>query len=127
MNVQAIVATSIGGFFLLFLMIIAIVIPRPTRPQQRIFFTVLAIAAAALGALLPGAFEIKFESTTLGVVASASSALGLFLLMYVVDPLSRVTKKSGGDTVNHSTITQNVTGGSNSTNVAAARDANVRR
>jgi len=127
MTAQQIVATAIGTGFLLFLMIVGLTVPKQTRAQQRIFFTVQSVAAAAFGALLPGALNVKIESTTLGVAAQATGALGIFLIAYFVDPVKQVTKAMATPaTTTNTELKQDIKAGDKSKNVQAGRDANIK-
>ena len=74
-----------GLTFLCFLLIIALFIPHPTTFQIFVFRVVLSLAAAAFGATIPGFLQIKLPLLSKGLI-SAGGALGLFVLIYNVNP-----------------------------------------
>ncbi len=74
-----------GLSFLAIMLVIAFFIPEPTIFQIFVFRVVLAIAAAAFGATIPGFLEIKLPLWGKGLI-SAGGALGLFVLIYQVNP-----------------------------------------
>ena len=66
-----------GIFFITVLLIVAIAIPNPTDANWRIFNLVLALVAAATGAVLPGARHLQFSPWL-----KADNALDAYLLSY---------------------------------------------
>jgi uncharacterized membrane protein len=64
--------------FIIFLLILAIFIPRPTIFQFFVFRIVLALAAAAFGATIPGFFKIDLPLWGKGTIY-AGGAVGLFV------------------------------------------------
>lgn len=76
---------SFGVAFVLILVVIAITLPRPTEFQQLIFRIVLALAAAGVGALLPGFLSIKYKT-----FLRAGGALAVFAIVYFFNPATLV-------------------------------------
>ena len=77
---EKITMISAGAFFMVTLLVIALAVPNPTTSQFFFFRIVLASAAAAFGVGLPGNLGVNVG------VAKAGGALGLFLLVYYVNP-----------------------------------------
>ncbi len=69
-----------GTVFLLILLVVFIFIPCPTNPQLNFFRILIAIAAGAFAATIPGA--MKFTNTML----TATGAVAVFALVYLVNP-----------------------------------------
>lgn len=89
---QKIAALVVGATFAVVLLILAVRIPNPTEFQLLVFRVVLALAAASLAAaIIPGL--IKLESKTELYTVSAGGALGVFLLIYLVNPPARIYAK----------------------------------
>ncbi|HLC14662.1 MAG TPA: carboxypeptidase-like regulatory domain-containing protein, partial [Thermodesulfovibrionia bacterium] len=80
-----IVSVSSGLVFLAVLLIIAVFIPKPAQFQIFVFRVVLALASAAFGATIPGFLKIQVPLWAKGLI-SAGGALGLFVLIYTVNP-----------------------------------------
>ena len=60
---------------------IAIAIPTPTAFQERVFVVILALAAATVGAFLPGTIAVKGSRPSLTVRASGALGFGVFVLL----------------------------------------------
>jgi hypothetical protein len=73
-----------GVAFVAVLLSIAVLVPNPSNFSIFVFRIVLALAAAGVAALIPGFFD--FESKTILYTARAGGALGVFLLVYLVNP-----------------------------------------
>ena len=73
-----------GAVFLVALLVIAIVIPQPSDFQLFVFRLILSLAAAAVGAVIPGFLEVsgKKEKLTL----RAGGAIALFVIVYLLNP-----------------------------------------
>src|SRR3990172_5274795 len=80
-----IVSVSSGLVFIAVLLIIAVFIPKPSTFQIFVFRVVLALASAAFGATIPGFLKIQVPLWAKGLI-SAGGALGLFVLIYTVNP-----------------------------------------
>lgn len=76
---------SFGVAFVLILVIIAVTLPRPTEFQQLIFRIVLALAAAGVGALIPGFLAIRYKT-----FLRAGGALAVFAMVYFFNPATLV-------------------------------------
>jgi hypothetical protein len=73
-----------GVVFVLLLVVLAIFFPNPTPFQYVIFKTVLALAAAGVGALIPGLLHVDIPAVRAG------GALAIFVLVYQFSPASLV-------------------------------------
>lgn len=93
------VCLSSGVAFIAVLLLLAILFPRPEPFQMFVFRVVLAIGAAAVGATLPGFFRI--EARWVGFTARAGGALGLFLLVYMVNPPELMERLDAKQQVGH--------------------------
>lgn len=76
-----------GVFFVVVLLLLALAVPSPTEAQWRIFNVVLALVAAAIGAILPGVLHLQFTPWL-----RASGALAVFAFVYLVKPAALVAK-----------------------------------
>ena len=81
---HVLLATALGCLGFAAVLYFALSLPSPTVFQMFVFRVTLALAAAAIGALLPGLLHV--ESTNAVVALRASGALALFLLVYIVNP-----------------------------------------
>src|ERR1700746_351160 len=81
---QKTAAFILGGVFVIVLLIVALAVPTPTEFQLFVFRVILALAAGGVAALIPGFFHI--ESKTALYSVRAGGALGVFLLVYLVNP-----------------------------------------
>jgi hypothetical protein len=70
----------IGIASLIAIVAIAILIPEPSPFGQMVFKVLLALAAACIGAFLPGTFGFDNK------VAKGTGAMGLFVFVFVTDP-----------------------------------------
>jgi hypothetical protein len=80
-----VVSVVSGLAFLILLLAIAVWIPNPTPFQIFIFRVVLALAAAAFGATIPGFLRIELPLWGKGLI-SATGALALCVLVYLINP-----------------------------------------
>ena len=80
-----VVSVGSGLTFLILLLAIAVWISHPTSFQIFIFRVVLGLAAAAFGATIPGFLRIDLPLWGKGLI-SATGALALFVLVYMVNP-----------------------------------------
>lgn len=83
-------AYAFGIIFVAAILVIAIFIPEPTPFSYTVFRIVLALAAAGVGAVIPGFLEVSFRN-----VLRASGAVALFVIVYFFSPvaLGEVTKQ----------------------------------
>jgi hypothetical protein len=86
---EIVAAFAFGVVFLTTILVTALFKPDPTPYQYAVFRIVLALAAAGIGAILPGFFEIRNK------VVSAGGALAMFLVVFFGAPaaLSPVLKE----------------------------------
>lgn len=71
----------VGTIFLVALLIIGIIIECPTNSQNRIFTTILALAAASFSATIPGFINVKYRE-----LITASGALAVFVIIFLLKP-----------------------------------------
>ena len=78
---------SIGSAlaFLLIMLVLAVFIPHPTTFQIFVFRIVLALAAAAFGATIPGFLKLQLPLPAKGLL-HAGGAIVLFVLIFMVNP-----------------------------------------
>lgn len=74
-------AFAFGIIFVSALLYLATVEKNPTPLAVRVYVTVLALAAAGVGAILPGFIEIRFKN-----YLRAGGAIGLGVLVYLNEP-----------------------------------------
>lgn len=82
-------AVAFGVVFVITLLALAVIFPEPTNYQQDIFRIVLALAAAGIGAMLPGALSISFAPLPNAAI-QAGGAIALFVIVYFFNPASRI-------------------------------------
>ena len=80
-----IVSVASALVFIAVLLMLAVLIPHPSPFQMFVFRIVLALAAAAFGATIPGFFKIQLPLPSKGLL-HAGGALGLFVLIFLVNP-----------------------------------------
>jgi hypothetical protein len=73
----------LGVFFALLILGIILYIPCPTSSQYRIFHLLLSLAAAGIGAIMPGFINVKYKGAV-----QAGGALGIFIVVYLIEPES---------------------------------------
>jgi hypothetical protein len=81
-----------GLVFLATRVVLAIRFPYPSKDQEAVFRTVLSLSAAGIAAAIPGL--MKFESQVAATTISATGALAVFALVYLLNPASP-RKRSG--------------------------------
>ncbi|WP_398470632.1 DUF4019 domain-containing protein [Tardiphaga sp.] len=79
-DINALLAFIFGIIFVCVILAFARFEPNPTEFSQSVYITVLALASAGVGAVLPGMLQVQFP------YARASGALALFLLVYLNRP-----------------------------------------
>ncbi len=72
-----------GVVFIGIILMIAIFVPNPTPFSYTIFRVVLALAAAGVGAVIPGFLEVSFRN-----ILRASGAVALFVVVYFFAPVA---------------------------------------
>ncbi len=76
-----------GAFLILIMLVIAVFFPRPTSFQYTVFRIVLAVAAAGVGAEIPGILKVKCKWL------NASGALAVFVIVYYHSPAKLVVQE----------------------------------
>ena len=90
MKTELRVAVTFGMIFLLINLLTAIFFPYPSPYQLLVFRTILALAAAGVGATIPGLLNLKLSSGKIFTIRAAG-ALGLFATVYFINPPSLVS------------------------------------
>lgn len=78
------VSAAFGVVFLVTRIVLAVLVPEPTPDQASVFRTVLALAAAGIGVVIPGL--LNFESKVATTTVSATGALAIFAMVYLINP-----------------------------------------
>jgi len=86
-NWEKIAAFAFGVVFVVVMIYIALYVPNPTPTQWFVFRVVLALAAAGVGALLPGLLTVEAPP-----YVRAGGALALFVVVYWFNPPKLVTQ-----------------------------------
>ena len=81
-NWEVIAAFSFGVVFVITILTIAIFRPNPTPFEYTVFRIVIALAAAGVGAILPGFLDVTFRNWL-----RAGGALALFVIVYFFAPV----------------------------------------
>ena len=110
-NWQKVTAFGCGMLFVALMLIIAIAIPNPTPTQWFVFRVVLSLAAAGIGAVIPGLIVVNVSK-----VVRAGGAIALFVLVYLLNPPQLVVPIQQGTTI------QQHTNGTNSPAVVSGGD-----
>ena len=87
---EKIAAFAFGVAFVIVLLAIALFVPRPTDFQFWVFRVVLSLAAAGIGAVLPGFITVDVKP-----YVRAGGALALFVLVYWFNPPKLVIQSDG--------------------------------
>lgn len=84
MTTSILIAIVFGVLFISIILFLSLKLPNPTPTQFFTFRVVLALAAAGIGATIPGILDIKgtIQQLTIG----AGGAIALFILVYLVNP-----------------------------------------
>jgi len=85
-NAERMLAFIFGVVFVVVMLAIALFVPNPTPTQWFTFRVVLSLAAAGVGAMLPGLISV-----TAGPYVKAGGALALFVLVFWFNPAKLVT------------------------------------
>jgi len=80
-NINVLIAFIFGVVFLAIMLGFAVWFPNPEPFQVQVFMTVLSLAAAGVGALLPGVFHFQYQK-----MVRASGALALFGVVWFSQP-----------------------------------------
>lgn len=82
---QVIVAFSFGIAFVIVLMVVAFVFPRPTSFQYNVFRIILSLAAAGVAAMIPGFINVELNKSSEFIIR-AGGALAVFVIVYFFNP-----------------------------------------
>jgi hypothetical protein len=85
-TVDQLLAFGFGCVFVTALLVLAVAIPNPTNFTLFIFRVVLALAAAGVGAVLPGLLQIDLPAVRAG------GALALAAMVYLINPPALITE-----------------------------------
>lgn len=83
------IAISSSLFFIVVMLIIALFVKNPTAFQFFVFRVIISLAAGGFGAALPGFMYLDLPIWKKGAIR-ASGALGLFVLVYLINPAGLV-------------------------------------
>jgi hypothetical protein len=90
-DAQRATAVASGIVFLVVLLAIAFAVPNPTDFQYTVFRIVLALAAAAFAATIPGFIHVDMPN-----LARASGAIAVFVIVYFFSPAALVSGSPKG-------------------------------
>lgn len=113
-NWQKLTSLGLGLVFILVLLSIAFLVPNPTVTQWFVFRVVLALAAAGIGAIIPGLIVVNVSN-----VVRAGGAIALFVLVYWFNPPKLVLSNMPGVSIHQTT------GGQNSPAVVSGGDVTI--
>lgn len=113
-NWEKVTAFAFGTVFIGVMLSIAFLVPAPTLTQWFVFRVVLALAAAGVGAIIPGLIVVNVSK-----VVRAGGAIALFVLVYWFNPPKLVVSDKPVATVHQTT------GGQNSPAVVAGGDVTI--
>jgi hypothetical protein len=82
---QILLAFAFGVIFITFLLIAIIFIPNPSAAQETIFRIVIALAAAGVGAMIPGVLDLDLKFWT-QLAIRAGGALAIFVIVFFYNP-----------------------------------------
>jgi hypothetical protein len=104
-NLQGAGAGASGAIFLILIVAIALFVPNPSPFQYNVFRIVLALAAGAFAALIPGFLEIEIPNWL-----KAGGALGVFVIVFFWNPAQLVTESAKGQNSATAEVNQNAAG-----------------
>jgi hypothetical protein len=113
-NWEKLTAFAFGVVFIAVLLSIAFLVPNPTVTQWFVFRVVLALAAAGIGAIIPGLIVVNVSN-----VVRAGGAIALFVLIYWFNPPKLVVSDKPVVSIDQTT------GGQNSPAVVAGGDVTI--
>jgi tetratricopeptide (TPR) repeat protein len=92
---QQVLAYVFGVVFVIVLIVLAVLFPKPTAFQYMVFRIVLAMSAASVMALIPGFINIKV-APVVGITIRAGGAIAVFVVVYCVNPAALLSHVSDG-------------------------------
>lgn len=81
MTLEKILIFAFGVIFVSVILVLTVLIDNPTPQQYAVFKTVLALAAAGVGAMLPGLLELQVNN-----FVRAGGAMAIFAVVYFYSP-----------------------------------------
>jgi VIT1/CCC1 family predicted Fe2+/Mn2+ transporter len=84
-HLYKIIAITIGTTFLVALLALTVFLPEPTKFQQRVLLSILALAAAGFAVALTGVLNVT-ATTGKRLRIAATGAAAVFVIMLFVDP-----------------------------------------
>jgi hypothetical protein len=91
-------AFAFGLIFVVTVLAIVLAVPDPTPSQWFVFRVVLALAAAGIGAVIPGLLVVHVST-----MVRAGGALALFVLVYSMNPPALISKPQATQTIQQKT------------------------
>ena len=98
------VAVLFGIVFIVATLALSVVYPDPTATQYATYKTVLALAAAGFGFVIPGVIQIDLPLALPKGAIRASGAVVLFVIVYFFPPQAPEPLKDGGSVSVEQTI-----------------------
>lgn len=89
---QSLAAVGFGLVFVVVMLIIAIFIPHPSPFQLLVFRVVLSLAAAGIGAIIPGFLRVNVKTWV-----RAGGAMALFIVVYFWNPPALIVNDVGAN------------------------------
>ncbi|VVP85178.1 hypothetical protein PS918_02703 [Pseudomonas fluorescens] len=91
-EVEKVVATVFGFFFIVACLILAIKYPKPTVFQYNVFSVVLAFSAAGMAIIIPETINVEIPK-----LVKAGGAMAVLVLIYLFSPAEYITEKPASD------------------------------
>ena len=86
---QMLASGGLGVLFLLLMLTLALVMPQPSDFQIWVFRVILAVTAAAFGAVVPGFIDLEMKREGLFLLR-AGGAVALFVVIFLLNPPAMV-------------------------------------
>jgi len=99
---QLIAGLSVGVFFALIVLFLAVAIPHPTDTQFFIFRATFAIALAGVAAIIPGLLNVEGKYKSFAI--RATGAIAVFVIVWFTNPPALIGDNSKAKTENNTTI-----------------------
>ena len=112
-NWQKLTAFGFGLLFVILLLIFVLAVPDPTQTQWFVFRVVLALAAAGIGAVIPGLLVVHVST-----FIRAGGAIALFVIVYNLNPPQLIAPK-------RVPVIEQHTGGNNSPAIVSGGDVTI--
>lgn len=90
MTNQILLLFGFGVLFIITMLVLALFLPKPTSFQYLVFRVVLSLAAAGVGAILPGLISVELSVTTT-ILLRAGGALAVFVAVLYINPAKLAT------------------------------------